>query len=108
MIIQAICACGKKISVNESMAGAVAQCIRCGRMVHVPGAPPPPPSRRGISDTSLSDNLHGAEPREGEESAADALPANAAAPAEDSAREYVYWLLIFAFIPLVFTLTSPE
>lgn len=104
MFIQAICACGKKVSVNEEMAGDVIHCIRCGRPVQVPRAVPPPPPRHRVDDLS-SDAPPGFD---GAESSSDAVSANAAPPVEESAREYVYWLLIFAFIPLVFVLTDPE
>lgn len=100
MLTTAVCTCGKIIKVNEDMAGEVIHCMRCGQAVRVPEAsrpapppaPPPEPEKPDVAEKSK-------EP---------AASAAAPAPAEDSAREYVYWLLIFAFVPLVFMLTDNE
>jgi RsiW-degrading membrane proteinase PrsW (M82 family) len=79
------CHCGKRLLGSEDMAGVEAQCPLCRGWVLFPG----PPERADASATE------GVAPSPNE---AQATPV--AAPRERSARDYLYWVLLLALLPL--------
>jgi RsiW-degrading membrane proteinase PrsW (M82 family) len=88
MMLEAKCECGKPVRVNEELAGQQICCIRCGRTVQIPGTEKP---------VTLKP-----------EPAPEPTPAAAATAPPESFRDYLYWLLIMAFFPLVLHLAAPQ
>jgi hypothetical protein len=95
MPLQVACKCGKKISVNDDMAGDTIHCVRCGRKIDVPAPKPPPkPKPKPAPGTDAP-----AEP----EAEAPAPPAPAS-----SWRDSLYWLLAAASLPIAIMLGQPQ
>ena len=88
--MQVACKCGKKITVNDNMAGETVHCIRCGRKIDVPA--PKAPKPKPAADAP-------------EESPAD-VPAQPAPAA--SWRDSLYWLFAVASLPIAVMLGQPK
>jgi len=85
MTISVSCHCGKRLLGSEDMAGIEAQCTLCGQWVLFPG-PPDSAFANGAAEIQSSPN--------------EAPTTPAAAPQETSARDYLYWVLLLALVPL--------
>ncbi len=138
MAISFVCVCGKSLNAKDELAGKKTKCPGCGVILTIPAPEPapvdddaiasfllqpenkPPPPHSGVArsaslkpDSSApvfrSAPAAGA-PRTSEKSAAyqAAIGGRNAEPATGSLREYSYWLLLFALIPLGFSLLSTE
>ena len=135
MAIAFHCGCGKLLRAREELAGKKARCPQCSAVVTIPGsaadvdvdvealagsalgtapakddasprsstdrALEPPPSARTPSTEA---------PRRPQATAPRPAAASSAArrPGDSSLREYSYWLLVFALIPLMFSLLSSD
>jgi hypothetical protein len=87
MPLQVACKCGKKITVNDDMAGDTVHCIRCGRKIDVP-APKPKPAADAPAEPAA-------------EAPAAPVPAS-------SWRDSLYWLFIAASLPIAVMLGQPK
>ena len=132
MAIAFDCACGKSLHAKDELAGKKTRCPGCGSILTIPAperAPVDdddvatylfqPESKPRQSDLIQSPSSHGATMSEPvyRPASASRKPANEPAPkvarsdretkpGAGSIREYSYWLLLFALIPLVFSLLS--
>jgi RsiW-degrading membrane proteinase PrsW (M82 family) len=85
MTISVPCRCGKLLLGSEDMAGVEAQCPLCRRMVLFPGLP-------GYTPVD--------QPEEAAQPANDAQPTPVVAAHERTVRDYLYWVLLLALLPL--------
>src|SRR4051794_27375237 len=119
MAIQVSCQCGKQLRVKDEYAGRKGKCPACGGVIQIPAAEPdlfdlkdepavapkkvaPPPPRP--SPVSAPMAARSPQPRTSPQmmKAKPATPMPALAqPSRSSLREYVYFSLLLAFIPLV-------
>jgi RsiW-degrading membrane proteinase PrsW (M82 family) len=82
MAIAVCCPCGKRVIGSEDMAGVEAQCPLCRRWLVFPG---------GTEETDPT-----ADPAHIESATTPTAPA----PQERSPRDYLYWVLLLALLPL--------
>ena len=137
MAITFVCVCGKSLHAKDELAGKKTRCPGCGSVLTIPAPEPAPVDDDAVADYLLEGQNNaphsgraGGDSIEPTSSApvfhsASATPAraklgNAPAPqpaitrgrdmepATGSLREYSYWLLLFALIPLGFSLLSTE
>jgi RsiW-degrading membrane proteinase PrsW (M82 family) len=138
MAITFVCVCGKSLHAKDELAGKKTKCPGCGSPLTIPAPerapvdddivasyliqpenkPPPPHSGVARSATLQSASSEpvfrsapaAGAPRKAENSAAyqAAIGGRNAEPAAGSLREFSYWLLLFALIPLGFSLLSSE
>ncbi len=134
MAIMFACSCGKSLHAKDELAGKKTKCPGCGVILTVPAPEPAPLEEDDVANYLLqpenkppesskieSPSSHGAtfrEPVYGPASASrkqENQPAVKVArlpretnPGAASIREYSYWLLLFALIPLVFSLLSAD
>lgn len=88
MVIETYCVCGKRVVINEEMAGQDINCIRCGRPVQLV-KPKPPEPKPVLQET----------------------PAPAVEPASKSPasfRDHVYWAIALLLLPLAVYLGRPD
>jgi RsiW-degrading membrane proteinase PrsW (M82 family) len=138
MAISFVCVCGKSLHAKDELAGKKTKCPGCGSILTVPASqqalvdddvvasyllqpenkPQPPHSgiarSASLKPDSSAPAFHPAPaalaPRTSEKSTAyqAAIGGRNAEPAAGSLREFSYWLLLLALIPLSFSLLSAE
>jgi RsiW-degrading membrane proteinase PrsW (M82 family) len=138
MAISFVCVCGKSLNAKDELAGKKTKCPGCGAILTIPAPEPapvdddaiasfllqaenkPPPPHSGVArSASLKPDSSApvfrsapaaSAPRTSEKSTAyqAAIGSRNAEPATGSLREFSYWLLLFALIPLGFSLLSAD
>src|SRR5262249_51579502 len=118
MAISVTCACGKKLQARDEHAGKKAKCPGCGALLVVPEkAPWEDGDEYALMDAPANPAPAAFTPRPVAEMPSSFAPApkprpTAAAPAPVASgstwREYAYWLLLLAFLPLGFSLVNKE
>jgi RsiW-degrading membrane proteinase PrsW (M82 family) len=95
------CECGKENRVADELGADEVYCIRCSRAIPFAAAPPPPAADPYGLVTPVEP---AAPPRHPAAAAEEADPV----PRPHHPREYLYWLLPLALLPLAFALGQPD
>jgi RsiW-degrading membrane proteinase PrsW (M82 family) len=119
MAIKFSCACGKEFQAKDELAGRRAKCPACGNILTIPrpAAAPAEPDIYGLADPDPQPAMRPvARPAVAvpstyhPTSVAPKTPARAKKPGRpeplaegSSPREYLYWVLVLALVPLVFS-----